>query len=120
MKVTPWHQTNWDARAAANFMCGGSGTGLLFVATLAAQDSFRITALIAMALVALGLTCVWLEIGLHSACHCMAALDYRPVVQVLRPTAFCDVSRTNVGDFSACILRDRAWKRIHWRAWQPD
>ncbi|MBI5921055.1 MAG: dimethyl sulfoxide reductase anchor subunit [Betaproteobacteria bacterium] len=63
MRATPWHQTNWDARAAANFMCGGSGTGLLFFATLAAQDSYRITALIAMALVALGLTCVWLEIG---------------------------------------------------------
>jgi len=63
MKVTPWHQVNWDARAAANFICGGSGTGLLFFATLAAQDSYRMMALIAMALVGLGLTCVWLEIG---------------------------------------------------------
>lgn len=63
MRVTPWHQTNWDARAAANFMCGGSGTGLLFFATLAANDNYRVSALIAMALVALGLSCVWLEIG---------------------------------------------------------
>ena len=24
----PWHQTSWDARAAANFMAGGTGSGL--------------------------------------------------------------------------------------------
>lgn len=63
MRPFPWHQNNWDARAAANFICGGSGTGLLFFATLAADDNYRLSALIAMALVGLGLTCVWLEIG---------------------------------------------------------
>ena len=25
----PWHQTSWDARAAANFMAGGTGSGLI-------------------------------------------------------------------------------------------
>lgn len=65
MRVTPWHQTNWDWRAAANFIGGGSGTGLLFFATLASGsvDAYRIQALIALALIGAGLTCVWAEIG---------------------------------------------------------
>jgi phenylacetyl-CoA:acceptor oxidoreductase subunit 2 len=64
-RVTPWHQTNWDWRAAGNFIGGGTGTGLLFFATLAAgsADAYRVMALIALAFVAGGLTCVWLEIG---------------------------------------------------------
>ncbi len=64
-RVTPWHQTNWDWRAAGNFIGGGTGTGLLFFSTLAAgsADSYRIMALIALAFIGGGLTCVWLEIG---------------------------------------------------------
>ncbi|MBM3391156.1 MAG: phenylacetyl-CoA:acceptor oxidoreductase [Betaproteobacteria bacterium] len=64
-RVTPWHQTNWDWRAAGNFICGGTGTGLLFFATLAAGsvDAYRIMALVALAFIGGGLTCVWLEIG---------------------------------------------------------
>jgi len=64
-RVTPWHQTNWDWRAAGNFIGGGSGTGLLFFATLAAgsADNYRIMALVALAFIGGGLTCVWLEIG---------------------------------------------------------
>ena len=64
-RVTPWHQTNWDWRAAGNFIGGGTGTGLLFFATLAAgsADNYRIMALIALACIGGGLTCVWLEIG---------------------------------------------------------
>lgn len=64
-QVTPWHQTNWDWRAACNFIGGGTGTGLLFFATLASGsvDAFRIQALLALAFVGVGLTCVWLEIG---------------------------------------------------------
>ncbi len=64
-QVTPWHQTNWDWRAAGNFIGGGTGTGLLFFATLAAgnADAYRIMALVALAFVGAGLTCVWLEIG---------------------------------------------------------
>ncbi len=65
MRVTPWHQTNWDWRAAANFIGGGSGTGLLFFATLASGslEAYRFQALLALALVGFGLTCVWAEIG---------------------------------------------------------
>ena len=64
-RITPWHQTNWDWRAAGNFIGGGTGTGLLFFATLAAgsADAYRIMALVALAFVGGGLTCVWLEIG---------------------------------------------------------
>jgi phenylacetyl-CoA:acceptor oxidoreductase subunit 2 len=64
-RVTPWHQTNWDWRAAGNFIGGGTGTGLLFFSTLAAgsADAYRIMALIALAFIGMGLTCVWLEIG---------------------------------------------------------
>ena len=28
----PWHQSNWDFRAALNFIFGGAGAGLLVVA----------------------------------------------------------------------------------------
>ena len=28
----PWHQTNWDFRAAFNFMFGSAGAGLLVTA----------------------------------------------------------------------------------------
>ncbi len=64
-RITPWHQTNWDWRAAGNFIGGGTGTGLLFFATVASGsvDAYRIMALIALAFVGGGLTCVWLEIG---------------------------------------------------------
>jgi phenylacetyl-CoA:acceptor oxidoreductase subunit 2 len=64
-RITPWHQTNWDWRAAGNFIGGGTGTGLLFFATLAAgsADAYRIMALVALAFIGGGLTCVWLEIG---------------------------------------------------------
>ncbi len=64
-RITPWRQTNWDWRAACNFIGGGTGTGLLFFATLAAgsADAYRIMALVALAFVGGGLTCVWLEIG---------------------------------------------------------
>ncbi len=65
MRVTPWHQTNWDWRAAANFIGGGTGAGLLFFATLASGslEAYRFQALLALALIGLGLTCVWAEIG---------------------------------------------------------
>jgi phenylacetyl-CoA:acceptor oxidoreductase 26-kDa subunit len=64
-RVAPWHQANWDARAAANFIGGGSGTGLAIAAAVAAAAGapYRPLALVALALVALGLGCVWLEIG---------------------------------------------------------
>jgi len=57
-----WLQKHWDARAAANFMLGGMGAGLMIAAALAHPAS-RAPAALALALVAAGLGAVWLEIG---------------------------------------------------------
>ena len=64
-QIEPWHQTNWDARAAANFIGGGSGTGLLLAAAAAqaAGAPYWPLALAALVLIAVGLACVSLEIG---------------------------------------------------------
>jgi phenylacetyl-CoA:acceptor oxidoreductase subunit 2 len=61
----PWPQQSWDARAAANFVGGGAGCGLLLFATLAGAEGTLRLLLIATALllVAGGLLCVWAEIG---------------------------------------------------------
>ncbi|HOW46350.1 MAG TPA: dimethyl sulfoxide reductase anchor subunit [Rubrivivax sp.] len=61
----PWQQTNWDARAAGNFMGGGAGCGLLLFATAAgAQGTLRVVlVVVALALIGVGLLCVWAEIG---------------------------------------------------------
>jgi len=61
----PWQQAHWDERAAGNFMGGGAGCGLLIFATLAgAQGMLRIAMImLALALVGIGLLCVWAEIG---------------------------------------------------------
>ena len=65
----PWLQTSWDWRAAGNFMCGGAGTGLLMARALfggptqASLWSPDWIVFIGLALVGLGLLCVWLEIG---------------------------------------------------------
>jgi phenylacetyl-CoA:acceptor oxidoreductase subunit 2 len=61
----PWLQTAWDARAAANFMLGGAGSGLVVATALATLAGggpgwpFVLGALLVM----LGLTAVWAEIG---------------------------------------------------------
>ena len=61
----PKHQTNWDWRAAGNFIGGGSGSGLLLFAAISSAAGLPHAApvVIALALIALGLFCVWLEIG---------------------------------------------------------
>jgi len=61
----PWQQAHWDWRAAGNFMCGGAGAGLLVFTALAGVTGLALTllALAGMALIGLGLLCVWLEIG---------------------------------------------------------
>jgi phenylacetyl-CoA:acceptor oxidoreductase subunit 2 len=64
-RVEPWIQSHWDLRAAGNFIGGGSGTGLLIAAALAAAAAYRPYALAGLALVAAGLFCVFLEIGRH-------------------------------------------------------
>jgi phenylacetyl-CoA:acceptor oxidoreductase subunit 2 len=56
-----WQQTHWDWRAAGNFICGGAGSGLIVFAAVAGAPNFALFA--GLALVGLGLSCVWLEIG---------------------------------------------------------
>ncbi len=61
----PWQQTQWDWRAAANFIGGGAGAGLIvLVAVSGAQGPARVAMLLlGLLLVVGGLICVWLEIG---------------------------------------------------------
>lgn len=61
----PWHQAHWDWRAAGNFMFGGAGAGLLVFTVLAGVRGLPAALLLlaGMALIGLGLLCVWLEIG---------------------------------------------------------
>lgn len=58
-------QTNWDWRAAANFMFGGGGGALLLAAAVSGSEaSVRLPAtLLGLALMGTGLAMVWLEIG---------------------------------------------------------
>jgi len=55
----------WDARAACNFIGGGSGSSLLFWAALGLVGGlpYAPAALLGLSLVAFGLVMVWLEIG---------------------------------------------------------
>jgi phenylacetyl-CoA:acceptor oxidoreductase subunit 2 len=64
-QIRPAPQPNWDARAAANFIGGGAGSGLLIAAACAqlAGMPYRPFAVIGLVLIAAGLTCVWHEIG---------------------------------------------------------
>ncbi|MFZ2649271.1 MAG: DmsC/YnfH family molybdoenzyme membrane anchor subunit [Burkholderiaceae bacterium] len=61
----PWQQTSWDWRAAGNFIGGGAGGGLIVFAALSGARGLELTALLlgGLALVGMGLLCVWLEIG---------------------------------------------------------
>jgi phenylacetyl-CoA:acceptor oxidoreductase subunit 2 len=61
----PWQQTQWDWRAAGNIGCGGAGGGLIVCAVLSGTQGPDLTWLLlgGLALVGLGLTCVWAEIG---------------------------------------------------------
>ncbi len=61
----PWQQTNWDWRAAGNFICGGAGSGLIAATAWsgAAGPALPWLMLAGMALIGCGLLCVWLEIG---------------------------------------------------------
>ncbi|MBI5911458.1 MAG: dimethyl sulfoxide reductase anchor subunit [Betaproteobacteria bacterium] len=61
----PWHQSNWDFRAALNFILGGAGAGLLVVAAFSglAGGALRAEIVLGMALIGAGLISVWFEIG---------------------------------------------------------
>lgn len=64
-RTAPWHQGNWDLRAAGNFVFGGAGSGLLILAAIghAFGAAYVLPALIGLAGVGAGLLCVWAEIG---------------------------------------------------------
>ena len=64
-QTAPWHQTNWDLRAAGNFVFGGAGTGLVIFAAIAHAfgAAYVLPVLIGLAFVGAGLLCVWAEIG---------------------------------------------------------
>lgn len=61
----PWKQQHWDARAATNFTAGGIGGGLLVVNGVFALFGLASASalLIGGALIAIGLSTVWFEIG---------------------------------------------------------
>ena len=64
-RITARLQRYWDIRAAGNFSFGGTGSGLIMASALAlAADAASVFAIVAgLGLIALGLFCVWLEIG---------------------------------------------------------
>jgi Fe-S-cluster-containing dehydrogenase component/DMSO reductase anchor subunit len=63
--VEPWHQPHWNWKAAANFLCGGAGSGLLAVTAAAAVagEPFLMPAVIGLGLVATGLVLLLFKIG---------------------------------------------------------
>jgi phenylacetyl-CoA:acceptor oxidoreductase subunit 2 len=65
-RIAPWLQTQWDRRAAGNFIGGGTGSGLAIVAaasTLAGGAPAAAVYGVAALFIATGLALVWLEIG---------------------------------------------------------
>ena len=62
-RTQPWHQTNWDWRAAMHFMFGGAGSGLMVAAPAAPQAWYPAVAAAGAFAIAVGLFFVWLEIG---------------------------------------------------------
>ena len=60
---SPAQQRNWDTRAAANFVCGGAGAGVIVSAALVGGDAQAPAMLAGLALVGIGLACVWHELG---------------------------------------------------------
>ncbi|HZQ59843.1 MAG TPA: DmsC/YnfH family molybdoenzyme membrane anchor subunit [Casimicrobiaceae bacterium] len=63
--AAPWRQTSWDARAAGNFIGGGTGAGLIVFTVVASASGMVRTGLllIGLVLVAAGLASVALEMG---------------------------------------------------------
>ena len=61
----PRQQTSWDARAATNFIGGGIGSGLVAFAAFsgATGTALTLTIIAGLAFVAVGLACVFAEIG---------------------------------------------------------
>lgn len=102
----PWRQAHWDWRAACNFMCGGSGAGLV-VAAPALQGAGAEAAMLAgLALVAAGLGAVWLEIGRKlRALH----VFFNPFTSWMTREAFAALVLFGAG--IASLLIEAAWLR---------
>ena len=64
-RVQPYLQTNWDWRAAGNFIGGGTGAGLIFASVWCwfAGFPFWLLSGFALIFIGFGLLCVWAEIG---------------------------------------------------------
>ncbi len=65
-RIAPWLQTNWDHRAAGNFIGGGTGGGLIIFAAaseLTGGNPQPLAYVLAALFIAAGLSLVWLEIG---------------------------------------------------------
>jgi phenylacetyl-CoA:acceptor oxidoreductase subunit 2 len=102
--VRPWHQTNWDWRAALNFIGGGTGTGLLIAAAFAGGAAYPGLALGALACVAFGLFWVWMEIG----------KPWRAINVVFHPqTSWMTRESLVAGPLFVCALA-AAWTRATW------
>lgn len=61
----PWQQSNWDFRAAFNFIFGGAGAGLLLLTACSgvAGNALRVGILLSLGLIGAGLVSVWFELG---------------------------------------------------------
>ncbi len=61
----PWQQTQWDWRAAGNFIGGGAGSGLIMYTAISGVNGIFAGALLlaGLALIGVGLACVWAELG---------------------------------------------------------
>ena len=76
-------QQHWDSRAAANFVFGGAGSGLLALSPFTTNSYLMV---LGFALVAAGLAAVWLEIGRKlRALH----VFFNPFTSWMTREAFC-------------------------------
>lgn len=102
----PWLQAHWDWRAACNFMCGGTGAGLVIAAPALQGAGADAATLAGLALVAAGLAAVWLEIGRKlRALH----VYFNPFTSWMTREAFAAVVLFGLG--IASLLVGAAWLR---------
>lgn len=102
----PWLQTHWDWRAACNFMCGGTGAGLVAAAPALQGAGADAATLAGLVLVAAGLGAVWLEIGRKlRALH----VCFNPFTSWMTREAFAAVFLFGLG--FAGLLVEAPWLR---------
>lgn len=105
----PWLQAHWDWRAACNFMCGGTGAGLVVAAPVLQGAGADAAMLAGLVLVAAGLAAVWMEIGRKlRALH----VYFNPFTSWMTREAFAAVFLFGLG--FAGLLVEAAWP--HWLA----